>query len=75
MAACGEREWWVSLLDHPTYVHGMFETYFRAAGGRFISPVLFTDGHVKHENFTRALTADPFHPYEPTDEWMWYRPE
>jgi len=35
MATCGEREWWVSLLDHPTYVHGMFETYFRAAGGRF----------------------------------------
>jgi D-alanyl-D-alanine carboxypeptidase/D-alanyl-D-alanine-endopeptidase (penicillin-binding protein 4) len=34
-AACGEREWWVALLDHPTYVHGMFETYFRAAGGRF----------------------------------------
>jgi D-alanyl-D-alanine carboxypeptidase/D-alanyl-D-alanine-endopeptidase (penicillin-binding protein 4) len=25
----------VSLLDHPTYVHGMFDTYFRAAGGRF----------------------------------------
>jgi D-alanyl-D-alanine carboxypeptidase/D-alanyl-D-alanine-endopeptidase (penicillin-binding protein 4) len=35
VAGCGEREWWVSLLDHPTYVHGMFETYFRAAGGRF----------------------------------------
>jgi D-alanyl-D-alanine carboxypeptidase/D-alanyl-D-alanine-endopeptidase (penicillin-binding protein 4) len=34
-AACGEREWWVSLLDSPTYVHGMFDTYFRAAGGRF----------------------------------------
>lgn len=34
-ASCGEREWWVSLLDHPTYVHGMFQTYFRAAGGRF----------------------------------------
>jgi D-alanyl-D-alanine carboxypeptidase/D-alanyl-D-alanine-endopeptidase (penicillin-binding protein 4) len=34
-APCGEREWWVSLLDHPTYVHGMFDTYFRAAGGRF----------------------------------------
>ena len=34
-ASCGEREWWVSLLDHPTYVHGMFDTYFRAAGGRF----------------------------------------
>jgi D-alanyl-D-alanine carboxypeptidase/D-alanyl-D-alanine-endopeptidase (penicillin-binding protein 4) len=35
MATCGEREWWVSLLDHPTYIHGMFDTYFRAAGGRF----------------------------------------
>ena len=34
-ASCGEREWWVSLLDHPTYIHGMFDTYFRAAGGRF----------------------------------------
>jgi D-alanyl-D-alanine carboxypeptidase/D-alanyl-D-alanine-endopeptidase (penicillin-binding protein 4) len=34
-ASCGERELWVSLLDHPTYVHGMFEAYFRAAGGRF----------------------------------------
>ena len=34
-AACGERDWWVSLLDHPTYVHGMFDTYFRAAGGQF----------------------------------------
>ena len=33
--ACGERDWWVALLDHPTYVHAMFETYFRAAGGRF----------------------------------------
>ena len=34
-ADCGEREWWVSLLDHPQYVAGMFATYFSAAGGRF----------------------------------------
>jgi D-alanyl-D-alanine carboxypeptidase/D-alanyl-D-alanine-endopeptidase (penicillin-binding protein 4) len=34
-ATCGEREWWVSLLDHPNYVHAMFATYFREAGGRF----------------------------------------
>ncbi len=32
---CGERDWYVSLLDHPNYVHGMFTTYFRAAGGEF----------------------------------------
>jgi serine-type D-Ala-D-Ala carboxypeptidase/endopeptidase (penicillin-binding protein 4) len=34
-ASCDVREWWISLLDLPTYVHGMFDTYFRAAGGRF----------------------------------------
>ena len=34
-AACGEREWWVSLLDHPHYVHAMFDTYFAEVGGRF----------------------------------------
>ena len=34
-ASCGEREWWVSLLDHPSYVHAMFTTYFRQAGGSF----------------------------------------
>ena len=35
-SSCGEREWWVSLLDHPSYVHAMFTTYFRDAGGRFV---------------------------------------
>ena len=34
-ASCGERDWWVALLNHPAYVHAMFNTYFRAAGGRF----------------------------------------
>ena len=34
-ASCGEHEWWVSLLDHPAYVHGMFTTFYREAGGRF----------------------------------------
>ena len=34
-ASCGEREWWVSTLDHPHYVHAIFDTYFRATGGRF----------------------------------------
>src|SRR6185295_2567783 len=33
--SCGERDWYVSLLDHPHYVHGMFTAYFRETGGRF----------------------------------------
>ena len=34
-AACGERDWWVALLDPPHYAHAMFTLYFRAAGGQF----------------------------------------
>ena len=45
----------------------------QSAPGKFVSPVLFTDGHVKQENFTRALTVDPYHPYAPTADWMWYK--
>ena len=38
-ASCGERDWWIAMLDHPHYVRSMFETYFRAAGGRFAGDV------------------------------------
>lgn len=34
-ASCGERDWYVALLDAPTYALGMFATYFREAGGEF----------------------------------------
>ena len=34
-ASCGDRDWWVALLDHPHYVHAMFTAAFRDAGGRF----------------------------------------
>jgi len=38
-ASCGERDLWIATLDHPHYVGAMFETYFRAAGGRFAGAV------------------------------------
>jgi D-alanyl-D-alanine carboxypeptidase/D-alanyl-D-alanine-endopeptidase (penicillin-binding protein 4) len=34
-SGCGERSWYVALLDAPAYVHAMFTTYFNAAGGAF----------------------------------------
>jgi D-alanyl-D-alanine carboxypeptidase/D-alanyl-D-alanine-endopeptidase (penicillin-binding protein 4) len=34
-AACGQREWWVALLDPPHYAYDMFAVFFGAAGGRF----------------------------------------
>ena len=33
--ACGERDWYVALLDHPHYVLGMFSSAWAAAGGSF----------------------------------------
>ncbi|HRI12290.1 MAG TPA: prepilin-type N-terminal cleavage/methylation domain-containing protein [Verrucomicrobiota bacterium] len=45
----------------------------RNAPGRFVSPILFADGHVKQHNFTRSLATDPLHPYEATADWMWYK--
>jgi hypothetical protein len=40
----------------------------------FISPALFVDGHVSVHNFTKALTADIYFPYERTKDWVWYQP-
>ena len=34
-AACGERDWYVALLDHPHYVLAMFARYWKDAGGSF----------------------------------------
>lgn len=41
---------------------------------RYISPVLFMDGHAASHNFARALSTDPYFPYEATKDWIWYKP-
>ncbi len=46
--SCGERDWYVALLDHPHFVHGMFTTYFREAGGQF-------DGGLKEARAPRGV--------------------
>ncbi|HEY2967897.1 MAG TPA: D-alanyl-D-alanine carboxypeptidase/D-alanyl-D-alanine-endopeptidase [Casimicrobiaceae bacterium] len=38
-ASCGERDWYVALLDHPHYVLAMFARYWREAGGTFAGGV------------------------------------
>jgi prepilin-type N-terminal cleavage/methylation domain-containing protein/prepilin-type processing-associated H-X9-DG protein len=53
-----------SDIDDPVY-----------ARQRFMSPILFVDGHVSVHNFAKALSTDPYHPYEPTKDWIWYKPE
>ncbi len=46
----------------------------QVAPRRFISPILFVDGHTEVHNFSAALATDPYHPYEPTQDWIWYKP-
>ena len=42
---------------------------------RFVSPVLFSDGHAASHDFSKALKTEPEFPYEPTPGWMWYKPQ
>lgn len=46
----------------------------RMAGGKFYSPVLHVDGHTAFYDFTRSLCDNPNFPFEPTKDWMWYKP-
>jgi hypothetical protein len=47
----------------------------RLAPGLFYSPILFVDGHCRVFNFTKALCADPYYPFEETKDWAWYVPQ
>ena len=37
--SCGEREMYVALLDHPHYIFGIFDSYWRVAGGSITGSV------------------------------------
>jgi prepilin-type N-terminal cleavage/methylation domain-containing protein/prepilin-type processing-associated H-X9-DG protein len=43
-------------------------------GRKFISPVLFVDGHVAVHDFSATIHADPEYPFEATKDWTWYKP-
>jgi len=39
---------------------------------KFISPILFVDGHVAKHDFTKAIKEHLNHPLEPTANSIWY---
>lgn len=41
---------------------------------KFISPILFVDGHVKSHDFSKGITSDPDYVFEETKDWIWYKP-
>ena len=52
------------------------DTALAEDGQRFISPILFVDGHTRSFDFTHALknNPSPVYPMEPTKDWYWYEP-
>jgi hypothetical protein len=46
----------------------------KTARQAFISPIAFVDGHAAQHNFSKSLSTDPYFPYEPTKDWIWYKP-
>jgi len=67
---CGTAGWY-----QWHFVRGPSDIYDpQRARQDFISPVLFVDGHVARHNFSKSLSTDPFYPYEPTKDWIWYKP-
>lgn len=46
----------------------------KTARQQFISPIAFVDGHVAQHDFSKSLSTDPHFPYEPTKDWIWYKP-
>lgn len=47
----------------------------RLAPPLFYSPILFAGGNARFLNFTKALTTDPYYPFEETKDWIWYKPK
>jgi len=45
----------------------------RSDGAKFISPILFVDGHTAIHDFSKVIKGNPDYPYEPTEKWVWYK--
>lgn len=45
-----------------------------ADGLKFISPVLFVDGHVITRDFSAGIRSNPDYVFEATRDWIWYKP-
>jgi len=41
---------------------------------KFISTILFVDGHAAKHDFTFRIKGNPLDTYEQTKDWIWYKP-
>jgi prepilin-type N-terminal cleavage/methylation domain-containing protein len=67
---------WYFNYYHWHYANGA-TTVSNPDGQKFVSPILFVDGHTASFDFTRALTKNPDtnFPMEATKDFYWYEPK
>ncbi len=66
----------IKFLFHWHYARGATTLNFsqlKQDNQKFLSPILFVDGHASKYDFTKAIKEDPMHPLEPTANWIWYK--
>jgi prepilin-type processing-associated H-X9-DG protein len=67
-------------VDFLYYFHWHFNngkstvTDLDSDGQKFISPILFVDGHAATYDFTQTLKTNPGFPTEEAKDWIWYQP-
>ena len=69
---------WYANYYHWHYARGattIDPSVLAADGQKFISAILFTDGHSAVHDFTHVLKDSPNYPMEPTRDWYWYEPQ
>jgi prepilin-type N-terminal cleavage/methylation domain-containing protein len=68
---------WYANYYHWHYARGpstVTPDQLAADDQKFISPILFGDGHSASFDFTHVLKDNPSYPMEPTRDWYWYEP-
>jgi len=67
---------WYFNYYHWHYASGA-TTVLAPDGQKFVSPILFVDGHSRSFDFNYALTSNPDtnFPMEPTKDFYWYEPK
>jgi prepilin-type N-terminal cleavage/methylation domain-containing protein len=70
---------WYANYYHWHYVRGpttVTPAQLANDGQKFVSPIVFVDGHGGSFDFTHALKDNPTpdYPIEPTKDWYWYEP-
>ncbi|HWQ90874.1 MAG TPA: type II secretion system protein [Clostridia bacterium] len=63
------------MATHESQMKGFMEfSELAKRNDRFLSPILFVDGHAARHDFTKVIRSDPYYCTEATANWVWYKP-